>query len=321
MSGFLAPPPSRGLVPGKRPSFSVLIPAHEAASTLPAALASVLEQSMPAWEIIVCDDGSTDGTADAARESGAAVTVVRKENGGGASALNRALTVATGEFVCVLDAYEPTRLQRLGDLAAARPDLDLMATDCWFERDGQREGTYFGSNPFPVRDQRDAALRSSPIIHGVMRRTRLVAIGGWREHLRVVYDWDCYLRMLYDGAACGVVAEPLMRYRLHDTSLSGDRGASLTERALWLAESERTLPLTEHQRALIRASIVTQARRAVRANIGAFGDDRTAANARLRTLAAEPRLGARLRLAAAAGAFLARRPLRSTSSRAPTAPC
>ena len=44
------------------------------------------------------------------------------------------------------DAYEPSRLERLGDLAAARPDLDMLGTDCWFERRGAAQGTYFGAN-------------------------------------------------------------------------------------------------------------------------------------------------------------------------------
>jgi glycosyltransferase involved in cell wall biosynthesis len=298
---FLAPPAPPGLTPGARPSFSILVPAYQAAGTIAGALVSALAQSIPAAEIVVCDDGSTDGTAEVAEALDPRVTVVRKANGGGASALNRALAEATGDFVCVLDAddaYEASRLERLGDLAAARPDLDMLGTDCWFERRGAPQGTYFGANGFPTQDQRRAALRASPLIHGVIRRARLLRIGGWREHLRVVYDWDCYLRILFDGAACGVVDEPLMRYRLHDDSLSGQRSTSLTERALWLAQSGRELPLTQAERMTLRSSVREAGRRAVRASVNELRDGRGAARARLRELAAEPALGAPVRLAA-----------------------
>jgi glycosyltransferase involved in cell wall biosynthesis len=304
MSGFLVPEPPPGSSPGDRPSFSVLVPAYNASDTIQEALASALGQTEPAAEIIVCDDGSTDATAELASALDPRITVARKPNGGGASALNRALAGATGDFVCVLDAddtYAPTRLRRLGDLAAARPDLDMLGTDAWFERRGAVDGTFFGANPFPTTDQRAAALRASPLVHGVMRRSRLLRIGGWREHLRVVYDWDCYLRMLFDGARCGAVDEPLMRYRLHESSLSGDRSSSLTERALWLAGCYRELALTERERAALRISVRKAGRRAVREGIRALRVGQPNARAQLDALAREQGLSIGVRLAAFAG--------------------
>ncbi|MGH9172822.1 MAG: glycosyltransferase family 2 protein, partial [Vicinamibacterales bacterium] len=65
MRPVVAPPPTVPVEPATRPSFSVLIAAYQAADTIGDAVASALEQTVPAREVIVCDDGSTDDTEGA----------------------------------------------------------------------------------------------------------------------------------------------------------------------------------------------------------------------------------------------------------------
>lgn len=91
---------------------SVVIPAFNAEAYLAEAVASVLEQTAPATEILVIDDGSTDGTGDIAR-SIAAVTYVRQENAGVAAALNHGARVASGDCIAFLsadDIWSPDKL-------------------------------------------------------------------------------------------------------------------------------------------------------------------------------------------------------------------
>ncbi|MCX5578132.1 glycosyltransferase family 2 protein [Kaistia terrae] len=93
---------------------SVVIPAFNAEAYLAEAVASVLEQTVPATEIILVDDGSTDGTGDIAR-SVAAVTYVRQANAGVAAALNHGARIASGDCIAFLSADDiwcPDKLAR-----------------------------------------------------------------------------------------------------------------------------------------------------------------------------------------------------------------
>ena len=137
---FHTPPPPPGLERGHVPSFSVLIPAYQAERFVVAAVESALAQTRPPLEVIVCDDGSTDGTREALEPYRDRIVYLRKENGGEGSAKNAAARAASGDFVVLLDAddtYLPERLEALGQLAAARPDLDLVTTDAFIEVDGE----------------------------------------------------------------------------------------------------------------------------------------------------------------------------------------
>src|SRR5919197_5607580 len=118
-------PPARSAVERRRPpSFSVIIPAYQAASTVGDAVSSALAQTYPAHEVIVVDDGSTDDLAGALSTFAGRIRLIRKENGGAASARNAGVAAAEGEFVAFLDAddvYGPRRLEVLGELVAAPP--------------------------------------------------------------------------------------------------------------------------------------------------------------------------------------------------------
>ena len=125
MRKVIAPESAAPIEAGHRPTFSVLIPAFQAADTIAEAIESALSQITPPLDVIVCDDGSTDDLASAIAPYRDRIEFIRKEHGGGASALNGAAASARGDFVAILDAddvYAPERLDALGDLAAARPD-------------------------------------------------------------------------------------------------------------------------------------------------------------------------------------------------------
>jgi glycosyltransferase involved in cell wall biosynthesis len=198
--------------------------------------------------VIVCDDGSTDAPERVLADFGDAVVVLRKPNGGGASALNHALTAATGDFVAVLDAddvYDPERLAAIGAAAASRPDLDIVTTDAWLEQGGERVGTYSSANPFAVTRQRAAILDTCfPGGWPAVRRERLLEAGGWDDSYRIAYDWECWLRLILSGSAVGMVDAPLMTYHVHEGSLSADKVVSMQERLRLLraVDPERLSP-------------------------------------------------------------------------------
>jgi len=88
----------------KLPSLSVLIPAFNEESTIQGTIKAVLDSDYPKdlLEVLVIDDGSKDKTFERAKEMG--VNVLSKENSGKADSLNRALKIAKGEFIAVIDA-------------------------------------------------------------------------------------------------------------------------------------------------------------------------------------------------------------------------
>jgi glycosyltransferase involved in cell wall biosynthesis len=268
MRPVLAPPPPGPLSRADVPTFSVIVPTFESASTVGAAVASALAQTRPALEVIVCDDGSTDDVEGALAPVRDRICLVRKSNGGGASALNHGTHIAHGEFVAILDAddvYNSSRIEALGDLAAARHDLDIVTTDAYFEIDGEIVGRFNRTTPFVVNDQRVAILRSC-FVGGwpAVRRERVLATGGWDESLRIGYDWDCWLRLILDGARAGLVDEPLMSYRLHPGSLTFDRIANLRARVQLLEKAQNHPTLTRRERRILRASVGWQRSRLLR---------------------------------------------------------
>jgi glycosyltransferase involved in cell wall biosynthesis len=112
-----------------RPSISVVIPVHNGELYLAEAVDSALAQTHRPAEVVVVDDGSTDGTAEVAAGLGAAVRYVHQRNRGPGGAMNRGVALARGEYVAFLsadDVWEPEKLA--GQMAAlvADPSLDLV---------------------------------------------------------------------------------------------------------------------------------------------------------------------------------------------------
>src|ERR671924_2056710 len=224
----LLAPPAQNVTSGDVPSFSVVIAAYQVADVIGEAISSALAQTVPPLEIVVCDDGSSDDLEAALAPYRDRIVLVRKENGGEASAKNAAARAATGEFVAILDAddvYLPGRLEALGALAAARPDLDLLTTDAYLEVEGRVVRRVYGHDwTFEVEDQRREIMRRNFVFgHAAVRRERLLAAGGFDETIRFTTDWECWMRLILGGSRAGAVLEPLGHYRVRPTALSADR--------------------------------------------------------------------------------------------------
>ncbi len=273
--------------------FSVVIAAYQAESTVAEAVRSALDQTLPPHEIVVCDDGSTDGTPDVLAGFGDSIRVLRRTNGGESAAKNTAVAAARGDYVVVLDAddlFHPRRLEALARLATERPDLDILTTDAVVEADGAPiRHAYHSGWPFPTEDQR-AAILDRNFVFGLcaVRRERWLEVGGFDEDLRLTADWEFWQRMILGGSRVGLVAQPLARYRLTSGTLSSDRTRLVRARLEVLRRAAERDDLAPHERKtvararrreraelrrrVVEASLVTPARRARRdAALVAFG--------------------------------------------------
>ncbi len=135
----------------------MVIVVYNGAGTIAEAIDSALAQTIAPAQVIVCDDGPTDGIDAAVESYGDRLIYLRKDRGGVASAWNAALEVAVGEFFAVLgadDVYEPERLEALMELALARPDLDILCTDVFFERHGDVVGRFSSGCPLKSSTRR-----------------------------------------------------------------------------------------------------------------------------------------------------------------------
>lgn len=282
MTSYLTPEPPLDFDGApRRPEFSVVIPAYEAEATLGEAIQSALDQTYAAAEIVVCDDGSSDDTSRVAGAFGDGVILLRQENRGVAAARNTGVAKASGDFIVNLDADDllsPRNLEARAGLITQRPDLDIVVTDGTVELDGQtRRHLYNSSWEFETEDQRSEILERCFIApFWALRRSALLAAGGFDESISHSSDWECFIRLILRGSRAGLVDEPLGSYRLQ-------RG-SLSNQAAGLARGQ----IKALQRAVEGAELTPAETDAVRAKIDEFETQLALALLREAVLAGDP---------------------------------
>lgn len=215
------------------PLVSVIIPAYNAESYLRDAIDSALAQTYKNLEVIVVNDGSTDGTAAVGRSCGPRVRVVDQENRGPAGARNTGFAAAAGNIIALLDAddlWMPGRIQACVDLLQSDPRLGFVTTDAFLiEGDTPTKLRYYGNYqrfPFPSSGaQLDEIAKRNFVFVSVVFDRRLFELVGAQldERLWGTEDYDLWTRFLLAGAQAGLVPEPLAWYRVRTDSVSRSR--------------------------------------------------------------------------------------------------
>jgi GT2 family glycosyltransferase len=259
--------------PVVEPTFSVLVPAYQCAGLIGSTLESILAQTLPAHEVIVCDDGSTDGTADVAEEFGPRVTVLRTEHAGSAAARNACLAHASGTHIVGVDGDDlvlPGLLAAYADALRVRPDLQIVTCDAYLETDGVIFDRYYRRTArFHVTDQRLAALHQHFIFSfAAVLRAAAVEIGGWDGRLGAGMDTDFFVRLILAGAAAGLVWEPLAVYRMRSGSLSDDHARSMRQMVTIVEHALGHESLSAAERAAVLADLEVKRRLAAIAELG-----------------------------------------------------
>jgi glycosyltransferase involved in cell wall biosynthesis len=213
------------------PRVSVVIPTYNAAGYLAATLASVGAQTFTDYEVLVCDDGSTDDTpaiAEAAlRSLGVARwQVVRGNRRGAAGSRNAGIAAATGELVAFLDDDDHWTPDKLACSGAAM-DAGLLDVLCHCERWSEVQGGERVRHVAPLFDRRVppvvSLMRNNPFSTSavVVRRARLGEAGPFDETLPSAEDYDLWIRLaLLPGIRIGFLDEPLGTYLVRSGSES-----------------------------------------------------------------------------------------------------
>jgi glycosyltransferase involved in cell wall biosynthesis len=209
----LNPDPEKNLVN----SVSVVIPVYNGANYLAEAIQSVLSQSVLPNEILIIDDGSTDGSAEVAKSFGNKVRYIQQVHSGAAEARNRGITAATGNLIAFLDAddvwMEGKLEQQLNEfLQDAAVDIVI----------GQVE--QFVSSDLP-EEERDRLTPSNPLLEGysagamIVRRTVFKRIGSFDPQWQVgeVIDW--FARVREAGLKIASVPHIVLRRRIHSENM------------------------------------------------------------------------------------------------------
>jgi glycosyltransferase involved in cell wall biosynthesis len=235
------------------PVFSVVIPAHNAASYIHESISSIRDQTFPDFELIIIDDGSTDHTAEIIRaheQDDGRIAFFSKPHRGVAATRNEGVQLAAGRYVAFHDAddvAEPKRLELQHEYLERHPGCVALGGQLLF-MDADGDPLYVSAFPTDHRDIDAAHMAGGGCVllqgTSALLRQSVLEVGGYREQYPVAEDLDLVLRLAEVGG-CANLTDVLIRYRLHPESLTHTHlpgGHEWAERAIMEARRRRGLP-------------------------------------------------------------------------------
>ena len=199
------------------PLVTVIVAVHNGQRFLRPALESLYAQDYEPFEVVLIDDGSTDGSSEIAR-SFPSIRYVYQENRGQAAARNAGLLAARGEFLAYLDDDDlipPHKLRRQAEYLIANPDVGCVLgrqqimlepgvePPEWLKRD-----TIFGD------------LDGIPFVSAMIRTELMRDVGGFDPSYRFAEDRDLFVRLREHGVRIGVLPEILLFRRFHGENMN-----------------------------------------------------------------------------------------------------
>lgn len=224
---------------GHAPGFSVVIPVFNGEDSISVSIESVLNQTLPAEQVIVVDDGSTDGTERICRKYSENITYIRQGNAGVSAARNRGVEVAKCEWLAFLDAddyFYPKRLESYVRLLREYPDVDFITGD--FDYIGSDGGwirssmasTGLGKRYIDQCVNGDFTLMQKERFGDFIQnhfgdthtlslpRETFLRLGGYNTKYQVCEDVHFLARLCAISRCAGVVCKPVAAYVIHDNS-------------------------------------------------------------------------------------------------------
>ena len=223
-----------------RPSISVVMPIYNRAEFVGEAIDSVLAQTYGNWELILADDGSTDGSIAIARDYAerfpGKIKCVAHENGanrGISATRNLGFRASVGEYIACLDSddiWVPRKLEHQVAILAEHPGVGLVvgATNYWYPENSVHDKVILAGGPLDCLVQPPALFSEMyPLGTGVapsmntvlLRRDVVTRVGGWEESFRTTYEDQAMLCKIYLVETVYISSEVGDIYRQHPQSI------------------------------------------------------------------------------------------------------
>lgn len=220
-----------------KPLVSAIVPVFNGEKYLAATLSSILSQTYENLEIIVVNDGSTDGTAAICSSIGDKIRYIQKSNAGVSAARNRGIAEASGKYIAFLDAddkWMPNKIERqVAALDGSGADLSLTAVK-FIDSDDRVIGENIVPDPDTIIENLLTFRGDTGFIAttGLVSNKALERVGGFDEQLSTSADADMVFR-LWSQYKILPLSEPLAMYRhhtgqMHHNLLALEHDANLT---------------------------------------------------------------------------------------------
>lgn len=209
------------------PTISVILPVYNSAPYLAATIESILAQTLPDFELIVLNDGSTDNSVAIIHSfSDNRIRYLEQPNRGLVYTLNRGISEARGRYIARIDADDLCLPERFAKQAAwldAHPQTALAGCFVTFiNEQGEETGIWpEDRNNYTAAQIRHTLPYLNCMAHpGIMARTEVMRAYRYNPAQQHIEDYDLWLRMQAEGEVMEKVPEVLLLYRVHTTSIT-----------------------------------------------------------------------------------------------------
>lgn len=207
---------------------SIIIPTYNHSKFVCQAVESALAQTLPAYEIIVVDDGSTDETTEVLAKYKTQICYVKQENQGVSAARNNGVNTASGDFVAFLDADDIWFPQKLEwQIKKFTEEKELGLVHCGYI-DIDENGDFLQEHIDGMAGwvAEEMLFFKRPVILGggsgsFIPKKVFQEVGGFDLRLSTSADWDLYFRIAQKWQI-GFVPKILLKYRLHSSNMHGN---------------------------------------------------------------------------------------------------
>ena len=231
---------------------TVIMPAYQSESTIGASISSVLWQTYEDVELVVADDGSTDGTRDIVKGFGDRVRFVERPHTGAAAARNAAIRESTGQLLSFCDSDDvlfPKHIEALVEAHAGDGDI-VTANALWMYPNGIVPGRTVHGRRIPAPDDQRMAILQRNFVSpmSIFSRKLVEEVGVFSEELEPAEDLAFWLEAIFAGYRVRLQPRPLALYRWSTSGLSGRREEVDAAVTRVLEHAARRPDLTDEER-------------------------------------------------------------------------